>query len=115
MYLALNWRRGFTDGVADLQHARVNNIARIHLTRSDYDRIATIVMDSPFGFGRFYELEYGPYVVGMNLSADAQFDLPGFGSGDVAYELISRQRVGAATASPVPPGQTRVLYRQRQQ
>ncbi|MBC8132091.1 MAG: hypothetical protein H7X95_03850 [Deltaproteobacteria bacterium] len=113
LYGALNWRRGFTDDIADPAHVRVNNVARIHLTRDRLDRIATIVMESPFGFGRFYKATYGPYVVGMNLSSDTQYELPAVGGGASAFDLVQRRPVAGTAVVLVPPSETRILYQQR--
>jgi hypothetical protein len=113
LYASLNWRRGFTDDVADAQHARVNNIARVHATRDRYDRIATIVMDSPAEFGRFYTATFGPYLIGMNLTADSRFELPGFAPASSAFELMTGATVTATAKVPVPARETRLLYRQR--
>ena len=45
-------------------------------TMPAFDRIATIAMDSPHGFGKLYLCRYGPYLIGMNLSADTTYALP---------------------------------------
>jgi hypothetical protein len=113
LYAALNWRRGFTDDIADAQHTRVNDIARIHLTRDRYDRIATIVMDSPRELGRFYTATFGPYLIGMNLSSDSSFELPTFSPVSGAFELVRSVAVAAGSKVMVPPFETRILYRQR--
>jgi len=112
LYTTLNWRHGFTDGVLDAAHARVNDLARVHLTRDGYDRIATIAMESPAGFGRFYTAAFGPYLIGMNLSSDTRYQLPVFAPPANGFELVTRRRTAAATAVDVPPLSTRVLYRQ---
>jgi hypothetical protein len=112
LYVALNWRHGFTDDIPDAAHARVNDIARIHLTREGYDRIATIAMVSPSGFGRFYTAAFGPYLIGMNLSSDSSYELPAFSPAANAFELTARRPTAAATPTVVPPRETRVLYRQ---
>jgi hypothetical protein len=112
LYMSLNWRRGFVGGIPDAAHVRVNNIARIHLTGARYDRIATIAMESPSGFGRLYAATYGPYRVGMNLSAEVAENLS-LGDGGVAgaFELVTR-RPAATGGTVIPPGETRILYRQ---
>jgi hypothetical protein len=110
LYATLNWRRGFTDGVADPQHARVNDILRVHLTRDRYDRVATAMMSSPFGFGQLYLAAFGPYTIGMNPSPTASRDFAGFAAGLPAFELVEGRHVSSAAAVTVPPGQTRILY-----
>ena len=113
LYASLNWRRGFTNGVVDAAHVRVNGIGRIHVTRDRYDRIATIAMDSPQGLGPFYTATFGPYVMGMNLSSDSSYQLSGFAPTSAAFELVRRRPVTSTAAVLVPPGETRLLYRQR--
>jgi hypothetical protein len=112
LYISLNWRHGFTDNVAAAANVRVNNLARIHLTRDAYDRLATIVMDSPSGFGRFYTARFGPYLIGMNLSSDSSYELPSFAPATTAFELVQRRPTAGTATVVVPPGETRVLYRQ---
>jgi hypothetical protein len=112
LYATLNWRHGFTDDVPDAAHARVNDLARVHLSRDDYDRVATILMDSPAGFGRFYTAAFGPYLIGMNLSSDTRYQLPPFAPPADGFELVTRRSTAAANAVDVPPVATRVLYRQ---
>jgi hypothetical protein len=111
LYIALNWRHGF-DGAANAADASVDNIARIHLSNNAYDRVATIAMESPSGFGRFYTATFGPYLIGMNLSTDSSYQLPPFTPPADAFELVQRRPAAAATTVVVPPGETRVLYRQ---
>ena len=59
------------------------------------DRIATITMDSPDGFGRFYTARFGPYLVGMNLSSDTSYQLPvpPFAPDSDAFDLTRRLRI----------------------
>ena len=71
LYASLNWRRGFEDDKRDPEHVRVNNVARIHFTQPTMDRIATIAMDSPQGFGKLYVCRYGAYFIAMNLTENA--------------------------------------------
>lgn len=110
LYATLNWRRGFTDGVADLQHARVNDIVRVHLTRASYDRVATATMQSPFGFGQLYVASFGPYTVALNPSPADTHDLGGLAGAVPALELVEGRRVPSAASVVVPPGQARILY-----
>lgn len=112
LYATLNWRHGFTDGEADVAHTRVNSLARVHLSHDGFDRIATIVMDSPAGFGRFYTAAFGPYLIGMNLSSDTRYELAAFASPAESFELVTHRPTAATTAVDVPPLATRVLYRQ---
>ena len=76
MYMSLNWRRGFKDNQRDPEHAWANNIARIHFTTPTVDRIATIAMESPDGFGGLYLCRYGDYFVAMNASAEKSCAVP---------------------------------------
>jgi hypothetical protein len=110
LFATLNWRRGFTGGVADAQHARANNIARIHLTRDRYDHVATINMTSLFGFGQLYWAAFGPYSIGMNASATTTYDFGGLGVAGPSFELSERRYVPSAAAVSVGPGQTRIFY-----
>ncbi|MFO0929183.1 MAG: hypothetical protein U0736_19530 [Gemmataceae bacterium] len=109
LYLALNWRRGFSRGGRDLAHVRVNNVARAHFTTPTVDRIATLRMDSPHGFGKLYVCRYGPYLIGMNLTADTAYTLPATPGAGSAIDLVSGQRVDAGRPVPVPPSTTVVL------
>jgi hypothetical protein len=110
LYMALNWRRGFRDGKRDPQHTQVNNIARIHCTTDTIDRIATIAMESPEGFGRLYLCRYGPYYVAMNLTADTTFHIPGLPARGAVPDLISGETLNLVQGATVAPGTTRVLY-----
>jgi len=110
LYATLNWRHGFTDGVADAQHARVNDIVRVHLTRARYDRVATAAMQSPFGFGQLYVAAFGPYTIAVNPSAADTRDLAGVVGAAPAVELTERRQVASAASVVVPPGQARILY-----
>lgn len=109
LYLALNWRRGFTRGGRDPAHVRVNNVARAHYTTPTLDRIATMRMDSPHGFGKLYVCRYGPYLVGMNLTTDTTYTLPATPGAGPATDLVSGQRLDAGRPVPVPPSSTVVL------
>lgn len=111
LYMVLNWRRGFQGDKRDAQHTQANNIARIHCLTPAFDRIATIAMESPQGFGKFYICRYGPYLVGMNLTADTPYRLPLPAGLASAVDLVSGQPLDAKAADvPVPPSTTRVVY-----
>jgi hypothetical protein len=110
IYMSLNWRRGFSEGKRDAKHAQVNNIARVHYTTPTIDRIATIAMESPYGFGKLYICRYGDYLVGMNLTEDTTYKLPVSRKAGAAVDLISGKSYPLATSPQVPPSSTRVLY-----
>ncbi|MCE5217247.1 hypothetical protein LLH03_09490 [bacterium] len=111
LYLALNWRRGFRDGKRDPEHAWVNNIARLHYTTPTIDRIATIAMESPYGFGKLYLCSYGPYWVAMNLSEDTGYTVrPPKGAATRAVDLISARRYDLPAEITVAPRSSVMLY-----
>ena len=110
LYASLNWRRGFKGNKRDPDHTRVNNIARIHFTEPTMDRIATIAMDSPYGFGKLYVCRYGDYFIAMNLTKDATYEVPAPVGMDAALELISEKKVDLKTPLHLPPLTTFVLY-----
>jgi hypothetical protein len=110
MYMSLNWRRGFADDRRDAAHARANNLARVHLTTAAVDRVATIAMESPYGFGRLYICRYGPYLVAMNASDTAAGALPPLpGVAGAAVDLVSKKRCDLKAGVKVPPATTVVL------
>ena len=109
LYMALNWRRGFKGNQRDPEHATVNNIARVHCTTPAVDRIATLAMESPHGFGGLYVCRYGDYLVGMNGSEDATYDLPLPPGAAAAVDLVSRKACDGGAGIRVPPLTTVVL------
>jgi hypothetical protein len=110
LYAALNWRRGFSGAKRDPEHTVANNIARVHCTTATIDRIATIVMESPHGFGKLYLCRYGPYLVGMNLSEADTYEAPVPPEVAGAADLVSGQTFAAGRPALLPPLTTRVLY-----
>jgi hypothetical protein len=108
-FLSLNWRRGFKDGIRDAAHAQVNNVLRVHMTTPTVDRIVTATsMQSPEGFGKFYIARYGPYLIGMNLSASDSYALPiPAGSPARGADLIARRMLDLSQAVSVAPGSYR--------
>jgi hypothetical protein len=110
LYMSLNWRRGFQGDKRDAAHAQVNNIARIHCTTAGIDRIATVAMESPHGFGRLYLCRYGPYLVGMNLTDSTTYNLPVPAGAALAVDLLSGKAFDPKGEVDVPPATTRVLF-----
>jgi len=112
LYVSLNWRRGFKDNKRDAEHAWTNGIARVHFTTPWDDHIATIAMESPHGFGKLYVCRYGMYLVGMNASADATFDvaIPADVGRTVAVDLVTGRAFNAPAVVKVLPSTTVVLY-----
>ena len=110
MYVSLNWRRGFKDDKRDAEHTRVNNTARVHFTTPTVDRIATIAMESPQGFGKLYVCRYGDYLIGMNLTDETEFTLPVPPGVDTAKDLVSGKALELKTPPRIPPSTTLVLY-----
>ena len=109
LYVSLNWRRGFKDGKRDPEHVQANNIARVHYTTPTVDRIATIAMESPHGFGKLYVCHYGPYRVAMNASQDAAYDVPLPAGAAAAVDLVSGKPCPAQGSIRLPPSTTAVL------
>jgi hypothetical protein len=67
--------------------------------------------ESPYaGRASFYQLRYGPYLIGMNASAEKSYDLPVPASLDSAPELVSGQTVPLRGPVKVAPRSTVVLY-----
>jgi hypothetical protein len=95
-----------------MEHVRVNNIARAHYTTATVDRIATVAMESPHGFGKLYVCQYGPYLVGMNLTEATAYTLPAIPGAGMMRELISGKRVNANRPIPVPASSSVVLVRE---
>jgi hypothetical protein len=92
LYVELEWRRGFSSStVRTLATAQVDNIARVHYTTPTIDRIATINMDNPGGFGGLYACRYGPYFIAANLntSTPASYTMPPDLWGEVGTNLVT--------------------------
>ena len=68
-----------------------------------------MAMESPHGFGKLYVCRYGPYLVGMNLAADAptELDVPA-GAGE-AVDLISGMSMDRGRPVSLPPQSSVVL------
>ncbi len=110
LYASLNWRRGFKDGKRDPEHVQVNDVARIHFTEPAVDRIATIAMESPHGFGKLYLCRYGDYFIAMNLTEDATYETAAPSRAGSAVDLISGRIMDLKTPLHIPPSTTLVLY-----
>ncbi|MDH7571885.1 MAG: hypothetical protein QHJ73_20080, partial [Armatimonadota bacterium] len=111
LYVQLNWRRGFLPGGRGREFVRVNNRARVHFTTPTLDRIATVAMESPHGFGRLYLCHYGPYFIAMNLSEDTPYPValpPGW---ERAVHLGTGTSPTLQGALRLEPGSTVVLRR----
>lgn len=93
MYVSLNWQHGFTTGECAYENTRTNNIARIHYTTSEIDRIANIKMNSPYGFMELYQVEYGPYLIRMNCSQETVYTLEVPKQNNVALDLVSGEKL----------------------
>ncbi len=61
------------------------------------------------GRGTFYELRYGPYLIGMNMTKDKTFELPTPAGLKSAPELVSRKTMPLSGTVSVPPRSTVVL------
>ena len=96
--------------MADPQHARVNDIVRLHLTTASYDRVATATMQSPFGFGQLSVASFGPYTIALNPSPADTHDLGGLAGVAPALELVEGRQVPSAASVSLAPGQARILY-----
>ena len=67
--------------------------------------------ESPYaGKADFYNLRYGPFLIGMNTTKDKTFELKVPAGIDAAPELVSGQTVSLAKPLQVPPRSTVVLY-----
>ena len=70
--------------------------------------------ESPFaGRASFYQLRYGPYLIGMNSTNDKTFELQGPPGVDSARDLVSGQTVSLLAPVKVAPHATVVLYLDR--
>lgn len=112
LYVSLNWRRGFRRGGRDPDHVRVNNIARIHHTTPAVDRIVTLEMQSPHGFGKLYLCTYGPYRIALNLTDDTTYSVPPLPDVAEAIDLISGKKVDVRRSIALPPSSSLVLVKQ---
>lgn len=110
LYVSLNWRRGFRENKRDAEHARANNVARIHCTTPTIDRIATIAMESPNGFGGLYLCRYGDYWIAMNGSVTKSYamKLPA-DFGPPLRDLVSSSAWLREAIPDLKPGATIVL------
>jgi hypothetical protein len=67
--------------------------------------------ESPYaGRASFYQLRYGPYLIGMNAAADKAYDLPVPAGVSSAPELVSGKILPLAGSVRVAPHSTVVLY-----
>jgi hypothetical protein len=67
----------------------------------------------PFaGRADFYQLRYGPYLIGMNTTKDKTFELAPPDGRDQAPELVSGKTIALSGPIKVPPRSTVVLYLQ---
>jgi autotransporter-associated beta strand protein len=99
LYVELEWRRGFSSStVRNSTTEQTDNIARIHYTTPTIDRIATINMDNPGGFGGLYACRYGSYFIAVNLNTTAttSYTMPQDLWGEVGENLVT----GAAFTVP---------------
>jgi len=109
LYASLQWRRGFKPEGRGPRYVRVNNIARIHFTTPTIDRIATIYMEAPHGFGKLYICRYGPYFIVINCSEDATFTLKA-PPGSEVIDLVSGKKVDTHVSLRLPPLTSVVLH-----
>lgn len=72
LVVVLNFRHPVgTSGVPST--ATVNDIARVHHTTPQIDRVCTVAMTSSDGFRSLYTLAYGNYLIQMNASLDTSY------------------------------------------
>ncbi|MCS7254052.1 MAG: hypothetical protein NZ781_08535 [Armatimonadetes bacterium] len=109
LYVSLQWRRGFKAGGRSPKHVRVNNLARIHHTTQIFDRIATIFMEAPNGFGKLYILRYGPYFIAVNLTDDTTYtvNVPFVSE---AIDIVTGKQVYSQKHIHLLPRRSIVLY-----
>ena len=63
------------------------------------------------GMGQFYTLQYGPYLIGMNMSTDQTFDIQVPKDARSAQELVSkRDNITPGSTEKVGPQSTVVFY-----
>ncbi|MEY3896028.1 MAG: hypothetical protein RLZZ214_1548 [Verrucomicrobiota bacterium] len=64
------------------------------------------------GRGDFYQLQYGPYWIAMNMSADKTFDLKAPESTGKLTNLVTRKPVEAGSVAKVAPRTTVVIFQE---
>lgn len=112
LYMTLNWRHDYCSGCGRTEAtAAANNIARIHYTTADEDRIANVAMQTPYGMFKLYTCAFGDYYVAVNVSATQPFtlDVAGFET-EYAADLVSGRRIDLRLPVVLPPRSTMVLY-----
>lgn len=109
LYISLQWRRGFKPGGRGPDFVRTNNLARIHFTTPVIDRVATIRMEAPYGFGRLYICRYGPYFIAMNLCKSETFTVNAPPAKSVV-DLVSGRRLDSRKPLRLSPQTSVVLY-----
>jgi hypothetical protein len=85
IFMALNWHHG-SSGPNPVS----NDIARIHEITPFDDRVATVSMNNPFGFGALSYLTYGDLVVATNAHGLLSYDLDVNWSSNWIYDLVSQ-------------------------
>jgi hypothetical protein len=65
------------------------------------------------GKAGFYILEYGNYLIGMNMTKDKTFDLPVPDNFNRALDLIEKKPVNKVSSLKVAPRKTIVLYKSK--
>ena len=112
LYVALNWRHGFKPGTKTRSPANAvaNGLARIHCMTPAIDRIATVAMSSPYGFGKLSLCRYGPYLIIANADPEHACPTPGpLGHGE-ARDLVYGARLDLSAPIDVPPATAFVIY-----
>jgi len=109
LYVSLQWRRGFKPEGRGLEFVRANNLARIHYTMPTIDRVATVLMEAPYGFRKLYICRYGPYFIAMNLTNDVTYSVNASAS-KKAIDLVTGKWVDASKPIRLPPKSSVVLY-----
>lgn len=109
LYASLQWRRGFKPGGRSPNHVRVNNLARIHYTTPIIDRIATILMEAPYGFGKLYICRYGPYFIAMNLTDETAYTVHSPFESE-AVSLVDGKQISPQQPIHLLPRSSIVLY-----
>lgn len=112
LYMTLNWRHDYCAGCdRTRENAIANNIARLHHTTDNTDRIANVAMGTPHGMFNLYTCRYGDYYAAMNLSETESFEVNVSDLGwENAVDMITRSRVDVSVNPVLGPRSTMILY-----
>ncbi len=105
LFFALNWHHGSADG-----QPLANNIARLHEITPWEDRVVTMMMENPHGFGELALLTYGDLLIAANAGATRSYDVLISGEFDRVFDLVSGKYLTLNAGNiTLDPGQSAVL------